>query len=153
MSDTQNYISPEGRAEAEAELAALRDVERPKIIAAIKAAREEGDLSENAEYHAAREEQGLIEARITTLEHLLASAEVREPETGDVIGVGSHVRLRDGDDEKQLTLVHRLEADPAERKISSESPIARALFGARKGERVTVETPSGRKELEILEVS
>lgn len=153
MSNQEDTISPEGRASAEAELQELREVRRPRIVAAIKAAREEGDLSENAEYHAAREEQGHLEARIRILEHLLANAEVREPEKGHVVGVGSDVSFRDGDKVTEVTLVHRLEANPSEGKISSESPIAQALFGARKGESVAVETPRGTKQLEILEVT
>jgi len=153
MTEAENVISAEGRANAIKELEELRDVRRPRIVAAIKAAREEGDLSENAEYHAAREEQGLNEARIRTLEQLLAMAEVHEADGGDVVAVGSRVSFREGDDVKELTLVHRLEANPAQGKISAESPIAKALFGARKGENVAVETPRGTKQLEILEVA
>jgi len=153
MTEAENVISAEGRANAIKELEELRDVRRPRIVAAIKAAREEGDLSENAEYHAAREEQGLNEARIRTLEQLLATAEVHEADGGDVVAVGSRVSFREGDDVKELTLVHRLEANPAQGKISAESPIAKALFGARKGENVAVETPRGTKQLEILEVA
>jgi len=153
MTEAENVISAAGRAKAIAELEELRDVRRPRIVAAIKAAREEGDLSENAEYHAAREDQGLNEARIRTLENLLATAEVHEADGGDVVAVGSRVSFREGDDVKELTLVHRLEANPAEGKISAESPIAQALFGARKGENIAVETPRGTKQLEILEVA
>src|SRR6186713_1341250 len=112
MSEAVNEISPQGKAEAEAELAELRDVKRPRIVAAIKAAREEGDLSENAEYHAAREEQGHLEARIRILEELLGSAEVVEAPKGDKAQVGSRITFRDADsgEEKEVTLVHRLEA-------------------------------------------
>ena len=154
MSDTVNEISPEGKAEAEAELKELREVERPRIVAAIKAAREEGDLSENAEYHAAREEQGHLESRIRTLEALLANAEVVEAPSDGAAGVGSTVRFRDSDsgEEKEIVLVHRLEASMAEGKLSAESPVGRALLGASKGESVTFETPSGKKRLEILAV-
>lgn len=153
MTEEENVISAEGRANAVAELEELRDVRRPRIVAAIKAAREDGDLSENAEYHAAREEQGLNEARIRTLENLLATAEVREADGGDVVAVGSRVSFREDGDVKELTVVHRLEANPNEGKISAESPIAQALFGARKGEQVAVETPRGTKRLEILGVA
>jgi transcription elongation factor GreA len=153
--DVKNAISPEGRAEAEAELRELTDVRRPAIVAAIKAAREEGDLSENAEYHAARQEQGLNEARIRVLEELLANATVVEARRGDTIDTGSRVSFRDSstDEVSDVTLVHRLEANPAEGKLSVESPIAKALLGASKGDRVTVTTPSGSRTLEVLAVA
>jgi transcription elongation factor GreA len=152
--DHKNAISAEGRAQAEAELKELTEVRRPAIVAAIKAAREEGDLSENAEYHAAREEQGLNEARIRNLESLLATAQVTEAATGDVIGVGSTVSFRDTavDRVTEVTLVHRLEADSAAGKLSVESPVAGALLGARAGDTVTATTPAGDKQLEVLEV-
>src|SRR5688500_16309008 len=154
MSDTVNEISPEGKAEAEAELEELREEKRPRIVAAIKAAREEGDLSENAEYHAAKDEQGHLEARIRMLEDLLASAEVVEAPTGDTARVGSTVRFRDADsgEEKEVTLVHRLEASMADGKLSAESPVGRALLGASTGDTVSFETPNGKKKLEILTV-
>jgi transcription elongation factor GreA len=152
--DVKNAISPEGRAEAEAELRELTEVRRPAIVAAIKAARAEGDLGENAEYHAAREEQGLNEARIRVLEALLATAKVVEATGGDTVGPGSQVSFRDSatDQVSDVTLVHRLEADPAEGKLSVESPVAKALLGGSKGDQVTVATPGGSKTLEILAV-
>jgi transcription elongation factor GreA len=154
MSDAVNEISPQGKAEAEAELEELREVKRPRIVAAIKAAREEGDLSENAEYHAAKDEQGHLEARIRLLEDMLASAEVIEAPKGGSASVGSRVRFRDADsgNEKEVTLVHRLEASMAEGKLSAESPVGRALLGASVGDEVTFETPNGEKKLEILSV-
>jgi transcription elongation factor GreA len=152
--DVKNAISAEGRAEAEAELRELTEVRRPAIVAAIKAARAEGDLAENAEYHAAREDQGLNEARIRVLEELLASATVVEATTGGTVGNGSKVSFRDSSTDKvtDVTLVHRLEADAAQGKLSVESPIAKALLGASKGDKVTVSTPSGSKTLEVLSV-
>lgn len=154
MSDTVNEISPQGKAEAEAELKELTEEKRPRIVAAIKVAREEGDLSENAEYHAAREEQGHLEARIRILEELLGKAEVIEAPKSDKAQVGSRIKFRDADsgDEKEVTLVHRLEASMAEGKLSAESPVGRALMGSAKGDKVKFETPSGAKNLEILSV-
>jgi len=154
MSDAVNEISPQGKAEAEAELEELREVKRPRIVAAIKAAREEGDLSENAEYHAAKDEQGHLEARIRLLEDMLANAEVIQAPKGDSAAVGSRIRFRDSDsgDEKEVTLVHRLEASMAEGKLSAESPVGRALMGASVGDQITFETPNGEKKLEILSV-
>jgi len=154
MSDAVNEISPQGKAEAEAELEELREVKRPRIVAAIKAAREEGDLSENAEYHAAKDEQGHLEARIRLLEDMLANAEVIQAPKGDSAAVGSRIRFRDSDsgDEKEVTLVHRLEASMAEGKLSAESPVGRALMGASVGDQISFETPNGEKKLEILSV-
>ena len=154
MGGAKRSITPEGKAEAEAELTRRREVERPRIVAEIKVAREFGDLSENAEYHAAREAQGLNEARIRVLEHHLAEAVVGEAESGDSVGVGSRVRFResDGDGVTEVTLVHPLEASVAEGKISVESPVAQALSGARSGDIVTLEAPRGTRRLEVLEV-
>ena len=154
MEGAKHSISPEGWAKAEAELQHLREVRRPKIVAEIKVAREFGDLSENAEYHAAREAQGLNEARIRVLEHHLAMAKVQEAASGDLIGVGSRVSYRDRGNGMvtEVTLVHRLEATVAEGKVSVESPVAKALLGARAGQQVTLDTPRGVKQLEILDV-
>ena len=154
MADAVNEISPQGKAEAEAELEELRETKRPRIVAAIKAAREEGDLSENAEYHAAKDEQGHLEARIRMLEDLLANAEVIEAPTGDKVQVGSRVRFRDTSSggEKEVVIAHRLEASMAAGKLSADSPVGRALLGASKGETVKFETPNGAKNLEILTV-
>ena len=153
--EIKQAISTEGKANAEAELQHLREVRRPQVVAAIKEAREGGDLSENAEYHAAREEQGLNEARIRVLEHHLATAEVRDGATGSSIGIGSRVRFRDQATARvtEATLVHPLEANVAEGKLSADSPVARALLGGREGEQVTFETPGGSKQLQILEVA
>ncbi len=155
MTDASNSISAEGRAKAEAELEHLREVRRPEIVRAIKTAREFGDLKENAEYHAAREAQGMNEARIRSLEHHLAHAEVRESAPGDGAGAGSRVSYRDASSGKlsEATLVHPLESSVAEAKISVDSPIGQALVGVRKGDRVQIETPGGSKQLEILDVS
>jgi transcription elongation factor GreA len=152
MSRAKQTISSEGRAEAEAELRHRIDVRRAEIREAIKTAREFGDLKENAEYHAAREEQGLNEARIRVLEHHLANSEVREASGDGTVDVGSRVRYRDAGKEAEVTVVHALEADLASGKISVDSPIAKALLGHAIGERVTVATPRGERDLEILSV-
>ena len=154
MGGAKHSISPGGRAKAEAELQQRREVRRPKIVAEIKVARAFGDLSENAEYHAAREAQGLNEARIRVLEHYLAMAKVQDGASGDLIGFGSRVSFRDRRSGKvtEVTLVHRLEAMVTEGKVSVESPVAKALLGARVGQQVTLDTPRGVKQLEILDV-
>jgi len=155
MTDASNSISAEGRAKAEAELEHLREVRRPEIVRAIKTAREFGDLKENAEYHAAREAQGMNEARIRSLEHHLAHAEVSAGVSGDGAGAGSRVGYRDGASGKvgEATLVHPLESSVADGKISVDSPLGKALVGVRKGDRVSFETPGGSKQLEILDVA
>jgi transcription elongation factor GreA len=155
MSDRQQAISREGKAKAEAELKHLREVRRPEIVKSIRTAREFGDLKENAEYHAAREAQGMNESRIRVLEHHLATAEVSDAVVGDVAGVGSRVSYRDADTDKvsEITLVHQLEADVAAAKLAVDSPIGEALLGAAKGDQVSFETPRGGvKRLEILAV-
>jgi transcription elongation factor GreA len=149
-------ISAEGKAKAEAELKHLKEVRRPEIVQSIRSAREFGDLKENAEYHAAREAQGMNESRIRTLEHHLASAVVSESAGGDEAGIGSVVSYRDLDSDKvaEVTLVHELEADLAAGKLSVSSPIGTALLGAGKGDTVAFETPRGAgKRLEVLAVS
>jgi transcription elongation factor GreA len=152
MAQPKQTISPEGRAEAEAELRQRTEVRRAEIREAIKTAREFGDLKENAEYHAAREEQGLNEARIRVLEHHLAHSEVREASDDGVVQVGSRVGYRDGDKEAEVTIVHALEADLSSGKVSAESPIGKALLGGSAGDQVTVSTPRGARDLEILSV-
>lgn len=151
-----NEISAEGKAEAEAELKHRTEVRRPEIVAAIKVAREFGDLKENAEYHAAREEQGHNEARIRVLEHHLASATVTDSSgSGDgSVVVGSKVKYRDSSADKvnEVTIVHPLEADVAAGKLSSESPVGQALLGTVKDATVELETARGTKQLEILAV-
>ncbi|UJA20801.1 transcription elongation factor GreA [Thermoleophilia bacterium SCSIO 60948] len=155
MSSTKQPISAEGLAAAEAELAELRDVRRPEIVQSIKSAREFGDLSENAEYHAAREAQGLNEARIRTLEERIANAEVVEAGDTDVVAVGMTVEFSDVDSGKKqrVTIVNALEASAAEAKLSAESPIAEALLGASIGDTVEIETPKATKRVEVLSIS
>jgi transcription elongation factor GreA len=152
----ENEISAEGKAEAEAELKHRTGVQRAEIVAAIKVAREFGDLKENAEYHAAREAQGHNEARIRVLEHHLATATVTESAgSGDgSVAVGSKVSYRDSaaDRVSEVRIVHPLEADVAAGKLSAESPVGQALLGAGKGDTVELETARGSKQLEILDV-
>ena len=158
MLDRKATITPKGKAEAEAELEHLRTVRRQEIVESIRIAREFGDLSENAEYHAAREEQGHNEARIRVLEHHLATATATDDtvEAGgsDGIGVGSRIRYRDDSSgsESEVTLVHPLEADVAAGKISIQSPVGKALRGGTVGDSVTLETRRGAKRLEILTI-
>jgi transcription elongation factor GreA len=151
----ENEISPEGKAEAEAELKDRTEVRRREIVASIKVAREFGDLKENAEYHAAREAQAHNEARIRVLEHHLATATVTDaPPTGGSVAVGSKVSYRDSAADKvsEVTIVHPLEADLAAGKLSADSPVGQALIGGAKGDKVELTTARGSKRLEILDV-
>lgn len=135
----------------------LKTVERPRIIEAIAEARAHGDLKENAEYHAAREQQGFIEGRIQELEHKLASANIIDvnalPKNGRVV-FGVTVELMDCDSEEEITykIVGEDEADVKQGLISNTSPIARALMGKSEGDEVEVVVPSGKRHFEILAV-
>jgi len=139
------------------ELKKLKNEDRPRVIAAISEARAHGDLKENAEYHAAREEQGFIEARIKDFDSKLSNAQIIDitqiAHTGKVI-FGVTVLLSDEDTGEELTytIVGEDEADIKQGKISISSPIARALIGKMEGDIATVKAPSGDRELEIVEV-
>ena len=148
-------MTPEGHAALAAELAALK-AERPKISQEIGVAREHGDLKENAEYHAAKEKQGLNEARIAEIEDKLARAEVIDPSTlsGDRVKFGAIVELEDMDNGKVVTyrLVGPDESDIKEGKISITSPVARALVGKEVGDEVRVQAPGGVRNYEVSDV-
>lgn len=139
------------------ELQELKTVARPKVIAAIAEAREHGDLKENAEYHAAREQQSFIEGRIQDIEGKLSNSQVIDittiPHTGKVI-FGTTVRIinMDTDEEKEYQIVGDDEADIKQNRISVMSPIARALIGKEEGDVVAIQVPNGLVEYEIDEV-
>ncbi len=139
------------------EIKHLKSVERPRIIKAIAEAREHGDLSENAEYHAAKEQQGWTEARVAELEDMLSRAEVIDVSklSGDTVKFGAKVKLvdEDTDEESKYKIVGEFEADVKSGKISITSPIARALIGKTVGDSVEVNTPGGGKSYEILKVA
>jgi transcription elongation factor GreA len=152
MSQQRTPMTREGFTRLQQELDQLKRHERPRIIKAIAEARAHGDLSENAEYHAARERQGFIEGRIIELELKVGRAEVIDPpREGDRITFGSTVRLR-GPDGKELRyqLVGSDEADPATGRISILSPLARTIVGKEVGDEVRVQAPGGAKMYEIL---
>ena len=150
-------MTAEGHAAMLDEVKRLKTVERPKIIKAIAEAREHGDLSENAEYHAAKEQQGMNEARVAELEDRLSRAEVIDVSrlSGGSVKFGAKVTLIDEDTEAKVAyqIVGEYEADAKEGKISITSPIARALIGKSKGDSVEVATPGGGKSYEIVRVS
>lgn len=139
------------------ELQRLKTIDRPAVIAAIAEARSHGDLSENAEYDAAKERQGFIEGRIKEVESKLGHAQIIDPATLDVDGrivFGATVELEDADNETKVTyqIVGDDEADIKASKISLNSPVARALIGKFAGDVVVVQTPGGAREYEILDV-
>ncbi|WP_457319519.1 transcription elongation factor GreA [Stenotrophomonas sp. P5_B8] len=139
------------------ELDHLKSVKRPKVIAAIAEAREHGDLKENAEYHAAREEQGFIEGRIKQLEGELSHAEIidiTKLNAGSKVVFGATVELCDveSDEEKRYQIVGDLEADIKLGLIAISSPLARALIGKLEGDAVTIDAPAGQREYEIVSV-
>ncbi len=150
-------ITTEGAEKLRAELHRLKTVERPRIIKAIEEARSHGDLSENAEYHAAKEQQGFIEGRIAELETKFAHAQIIDPVTikvSDRVVFGATLDLIDehGGQEVTYQIVGEYEADISEGKISISSPIARALIGKELGDAVEVEVPDGVRRYEILAI-
>ncbi|MEL8054905.1 MAG: transcription elongation factor GreA [Pseudomonadota bacterium] len=149
-------MTPEGHAALESELKTLKSVERPNIIQAIAVAREHGDLSENAEYHAAKEKQSFIEGRIVELEDKLSRAEVIDLEKvkGDKIVFGATVTIIDVDTEEEKTyrIVGEDEASIKDGKISNTSPMSRALIGKRVGDEAEVAAPGGARVFEVAEV-
>ena len=148
------FLTAKGFTDIESELDELKRVKRPETIKAIKEARALGDLSENADYHAAREEQAIIEGRIQELEYMVEHASIISEEASDTVKIGSSVVIRydDEDDLEEYKIVGSTEADPFENKISNESPIAKALLGKKKGSKVTVESPNGEYEIELVEI-
>jgi transcription elongation factor GreA len=140
----------------EDELRHLKAVERPAIIRAIAEARSHGDLSENAEYHAARERQSFIEGRIIELEEIVSAAEVIDPSSlsGNHVKFGAHVRLVDEETEKESTyqIVGVHEADIKAARLSISSPLAKSLIGKKVGETVSVPAPGGDRSYEILSI-
>jgi transcription elongation factor GreA len=156
MSMERVPMTMEGFQRLEAELFRLKSEERPRIIQLIAEARTHGDLSENAEYHAAKEAQGLNEARVADLEDKLSRAEVIDPAslTGNSVKFGATVTLVDEDTDEKMRykIVGELEANVREGKISIGSPIARALIGKGKGDTAEVNTPRGPRSYEVLKI-
>ena len=149
------FLTKEGLEELAVELDNLKQVVRPEVISQIKEARAQGDLSENAEYHSARDRQGHVEARIKELEYLIDNATIIEETKSDVVSVGSKVKIKyiDDGEEEEYSIVGSTEADPFENKISNESPIAKVIMGKKKGETVTVESPNGNYDIKIISIN
>jgi transcription elongation factor GreA len=149
-------MTPEGHEALQEELKNLKTVERPAIVKAIAAAREHGDLSENAEYHAARERQSFVEGRIGELEDTTKRAEIIDTTKlkGKIVRFGAKVKLADEetDEENTYQLVGEFEADIEKRKISIMSPLGKALIGSEIGDSVEVTTPNGVRYFEVVSV-
>lgn len=144
-------ITDEGRSELQAELDELKG-RRGEIADKIADARDYGDLSENAEYDAAREEQGLVESRIAEIEDVLLNAEIITSSKSNTIGLGSKVELKTSGKTVNYHVVGPVEADPLEGKISNESPIGIALMGKKVGDIATITTPKGEIEYEVVKL-
>ena len=144
-------ITTKGKKELETELEQLKG-RRGAIADKIAEARDYGDLSENAEYDAAREEQGLVESRIAEIEDILLNADVIKATKSSKVVLGSKVELKNGKKTIVYTVVGPVEANPIEGKISNESPIGLALFGQKVGEKVAVQTPQGKISYEIVSI-
>ena len=150
-------VTVDGLKNLKSELENLKNIQRPKVVEAIAEARSHGDLKENAEYHAAKEQQGLIEGRVLAINDLIARAnviDVTKIENNGKVIFGSTVKLKDLETDKKINnkLVGQDEADIKKNFIFFKSPIGKALIGKNKDEMVTVNTPSGEKNFEILDV-
>jgi len=154
--DKAVFLTREGLKKLEEELDFLKGTKRREVAERIKIAVSYGDLSENAEYDAAKDEQAFVESRIVTLEKMMRNVRIIEPgsENADVVAIGTTVKLKevpDGDEET-YTIVGSTESDPLEGKISNESPIGAAVIGRSVGDKVNVNTPGGSIEFEIVEI-
>lgn len=147
------YLTVKGLSDAKAELEFLKKTKRAQVVEKIHQARQYGDLAENSEYDAAIEEQALIENRISRLEDILKSAKVIDGKgSQDFVVIGSTVKIDMEGEIDEFKIVGRVEADPAKKRISNESPLGRSLLGAKKGEVVEVTTPIVRYKCKVLEI-
>jgi transcription elongation factor GreA len=152
MNNKPVYLTAEGLAKLKAELDHLVTSERPRIAARIHDAKLDGDITENAEYEDAKQEQSFLEGRIGTLEAQLKNAEVIEKTNGDRVGIGSKVVIRGTDGQETFTIVGSAEAAPREGRISNESPVGAALMGHKKGDTVIVEAPAGEVTFTVVSI-
>lgn len=144
-------ITAEGKAELEKELEELKS-RRGEVADKISNARDFGDLSENAEYDAAREEQGLLETRIAEIEDIITNADIIKAKGKSAVGLGSKVELKAGAKKFTYTIVGPVEANPLEGKVSNESPIGMALYGKKVGDKAVISTPKGDTTYEVVSI-
>ena len=153
MTQHQTFLTPEGEAKLQAELAELTGPRREELSQRLRSAIQMGDLSENADYHKAKEDQGFLEGRIQEIEAALRTAVIIKNEHSDVVNVGSNVTVQeDGADPETFYLVGAKEADPRNGRISNESPIGSALMNHKVGDVVVAETPGGKIKFKIIKV-
>lgn len=153
MSQPQTYLTREGEQKLKAELIELTGPRREELAQRLRSAIQMGDLSENADYHKAKEDQAFLEGRIQEIEYILRNATIIEKATTDVVSVGSTVTVQeDNYDPETYFVVGAKEADPRKGKISNESPIGRALIDHKVGEVVEAETPGGKVKFKILKI-
>ena len=150
----EQFLTKEGLEKLNKELDNLKKVVRPEVIEQIKEARAQGDLSENAEYHAAREKQAQVEARIKELEYLVENSTIIESGSKDKVGIGSVVEIEyiDDNEVEEYSIVGSTEADPFENKISNESPIAKAILGKKVNDVASVESPNGSYDIKVVSI-
>ena len=155
MDKTGNYITKEKKKALEIELEELKGPKRKEILVALEYAKSLGDLSENAEYHQTREDQGKLEERIKRIEQILESSQVVSGGGGEIVEIGSRVVVqKEGtSDKKSYQIVGSEEADMAQSKISNHSPFGEALFGKKKGDTISFKTPNGEVNYKIIDVS
>ena len=154
MNNKPTYISKDGLEKLRHELEELVSARRPEIAQRIHDAKEHGDLTENAEYEDAKNEQAFVEGRIQLVEALIKNATlIDEHHTNDHVQIGSTVSVESGDGKETFTIVGSTEAKPGEGRISNESPVGRALLGKKKGENVTVQVPAGDIAYKIVSIS
>jgi transcription elongation factor GreA len=152
--DKPVLLTPDGRRKLEVELEELRTSRRAEIAERIKYAKDFGDISENAEYEDAKNEQGMVEGRILTLENMLRNVVlIEESKNHGVVRIGSEVEVKDEFGKQVFTIVGPAEVDVAGGRISIESPVGKALLGHRDGESVDVQSPGGARRMKILRVS
>lgn len=153
MSNNQTYLTPEGEIRLKTELAELKGPKREELAQRLRSAIQMGDLSENADYHKAKEDQAFLEGRIMEIESILRTAVIIEKTQSDVVAVGSHVTVQEpGFEPETYYVVGAKEADPRNGKISNESPIGSALMGHKAGDVVEADTPGGKIQFKILKV-
>ncbi len=149
------FLTEDGLEKLKAELEELKMVKRPEIITALKEARAQGDLSENAEYDAARNEQAIVEARIRELEAMIEKATIIKEVSTDVVSLGTKVTIEyiEDNEQEEYSIVGSKEADPFSNKISNESPIAKAIMGSKVGSIVSVDSPNGKYDVKIISIA
>jgi transcription elongation factor GreA len=155
MAEKPVFLTPEGRDKLKQELEYLVNVKRPEVAAEIHSAKEEGDISENSAYDAAKEQQAFIEGRIMSLEQMLKNAVmINGQRSNDAVALGCFVKLveRGSRDDEVYQIVGSAEADPTKGRISNESPVGRALLGKKKGDEISVKTPAGDRHLQLVEI-